>query len=80
MHYKNIDITIVDKQMPTTDGIQIIHKIQSINPNGLAVLLCSNTENTEKLRLPTNTKSVQKPVSIEKLSDSICYLLNNKKS
>lgn len=80
MHYKNIDITIVDKQMPTTDGIQIIHKIQSINPNGLAVLLCSNTENTEKLKLPTNTKSVQKPVSIEKLSDSICYLLNNKKS
>ncbi|HOO83068.1 MAG TPA: PAS domain S-box protein [Prolixibacteraceae bacterium] len=79
-NFKNIDLVILDKQMPEMDGITVYSQLKEIKPQIKAILLTGFNidQHTEGIFVTDNNLVVQKPVSVEKLSQAISKLLQIK--
>ena len=79
-NFKNIDLVLLDKQMPEMDGITVYSQLKEIKPQLKAILLTGfNIDlHTEGIFVSDNNLVVQKPVSVEKLSQAISKLLQFK--
>ncbi|MGF7141137.1 PAS domain S-box protein [Roseimarinus sediminis] len=73
----NIDLVILDKHMPGMDGSEVFAQLRELNSTVKIVLLTGYNIDRELLETfnRPNSKIVQKPVSIEKLSHAISALL-----
>jgi PAS domain S-box-containing protein len=76
-NFQKIDLVILDKRMPEIDGVELFKKMKVINPLVKAILLTGFNIDNEMDELFENEsgKVIQKPVSIEKLSQSISEIL-----
>lgn len=76
-NFKNIDLVILDKQMPEMDGVTVYGQLKEIKTQIKAILLTGYNidQHTEEIFINDNNLVVQKPVSIEKLSQAISKLL-----
>jgi PAS domain S-box-containing protein len=78
-HAGYIDLVILDKQMPLMDGSEVYKKMKEINKAVRVILLTGyNLDiSLENEFSQGKNKLIQKPVSIEKLSQAISSLLTN---
>lgn len=76
---ENIDLVILDKQMPVMDGIETYRELKKINNSAKVILLTGYNPDSEleEIFSTENNGLIQKPVSIEKLSKTISSLLYN---
>lgn len=74
---QNIDLVVLDKHMPEMDGIEAYKNLKKLNPSINVILLTGYNIDSEIEAVFNNSNSsiIQKPVSIEKLSNSISNLL-----
>lgn len=77
-----IDLVLLDKHMPEMGGKEVYSKLKAMNPKVKVVLLTGfNIDNEiQQFFQNENSKIIQKPVSIEKLSKAISGLLLNSKN
>ncbi|MFA9391554.1 MAG: PAS domain S-box protein [Prolixibacteraceae bacterium] len=76
---ENIDLVVLDKHMPEMDGKVVYTKLREMNPNVRVILLTGfNIDNEIKQFFQnSNCQIIQKPVSIQKLSNAISSLMNS---
>jgi PAS domain S-box-containing protein len=78
---KTIDLVLLDKHMPEMDGLEVYKKMKEINPHAKILILTGYNidKEMEELFSVESNQVIQKPVSIEKLSQTISEILYNKK-
>lgn len=80
-NFKNIDLVLLDKQMPEIDGLVVYDELKKIKANVKAILLTGFNidSNIENIFMKDQNLVIQKPVSVEKLSQAISQLIQLKK-
>jgi len=76
-NFSTIDLVLLDKHMPEMDGIEVFNYLKEINPSVKVFILTGYNINKEIENMFSNNLCgyIQKPVSIEKLSQSISDVL-----
>jgi PAS domain S-box-containing protein len=78
-NYQTIDMVLLDKYMPEMDGLEVFKKIKEINSLAKIIILTGYNidKKMEEMFDNESTRVIQKPVSIEKLSQTISDVLYN---
>lgn len=79
-NFKTIDLVLLDKHMPEMDGLEVYKKMKEINPLAKIIILTGyniDKEMEELFNIESN-QVIQKPVSIEILSQTISSIIYNK--
>jgi len=74
---QNIDLVLLDKHMPEMDGTEVYKQLVELNPDVKTIVLTGFNidQEIQEFFQNKNSKIIQKPVSIEKLSKAISGLL-----
>jgi PAS domain S-box-containing protein len=78
-NYQTIDLVMLDKQMPYMDGVEVYRKMIEINPKVKVIILTGYNidKEMEEIFGKDSNRIIQKPVNIEKLSQTIVDVLFN---
>jgi CheY-like chemotaxis protein len=76
-NFQTIDIVLLDKHMPEMDGLAVYRKLKEINPQAKIIILTGYNidKEIEEMFSKESNRLIQKPVSIEKLSQTISEVL-----
>jgi PAS domain S-box-containing protein len=76
-NFQTIDIVLLDKHMPEMDGLEVYRKLKEINSQAKIIILTGYNidKEIEEMFAKESNRLIQKPVSIEKLSQTISKVL-----
>ena len=79
-NHPTIDLVLLDKQMPEMNGLEVFTRMREINPTVKAIILTGYNidKEIENSIFKYSNGFIQKPVSIEKLSQTISEILYSK--
>jgi len=78
-NFQTINLVLLDKHMPEMDGIEVYKRIKEINSVVKVIMLTGFNidKEIEEVFINDSNRVIQKPVSIEKLSQTISEVLYN---